>query len=117
MQWQSSPQAIAYALHLSVRGSLIGLPSPVPRASQKVTKPMFFESFRQERDNASLLDVAAGHLAKKVVISNAAYADGATSENELVWGGVSAKTTLATETVPMAIKIQSLSQRECHTMR
>ena len=30
-QWQASPQAIAYALHLTVRGTLMALPSPVPR--------------------------------------------------------------------------------------
>jgi len=30
-QWQSSSQAIAYALNLAVRGAQMALPSPVPR--------------------------------------------------------------------------------------
>lgn len=30
-QWQSSQQAISYALHLTIRGSHMALPSPVPR--------------------------------------------------------------------------------------
>lgn len=30
-QWQRSPQAIAYAFNVAVRGALNGLPHPVPR--------------------------------------------------------------------------------------
>ncbi|TXT13660.1 hypothetical protein VHUM_01027 [Vanrija humicola] len=109
--WQSSPQAIAYALHLTVRGSLMGLPSPVIRANQKVTKPLFFDSYRLERSNASLLDVARGHFARKAVASSADWVDGLVDDNHAVpWGGLVSKDVLARELVPMAVKVQTLSR-------
>ncbi|WWC89761.1 uncharacterized protein L201_004687 [Kwoniella dendrophila CBS 6074] len=111
--WQSSTQAISYALHLSVRGLLMSLPSPVPRKSQKVTKPQFFQSYRLERDNSSALDHVAGYLTKKGVVNSNAFADGGgltqVSEELGVWGGMINKRVLAGEMVPMMVKIQGLS--------
>ncbi|WVQ69872.1 uncharacterized protein L199_008094 [Kwoniella botswanensis] len=106
--WQSSPQAISYALHLSVRGVLMSLPSPVPRKSQKVVKPQFFESFRLERDNISSLDHVAGYITKKGVIASNAFADGGAHHDLGVWGGMVNKRVLVGERVPMMVKIQSL---------
>ncbi|CAK9784093.1 hypothetical protein CC85DRAFT_268159 [Cutaneotrichosporon oleaginosum] len=110
--WQSSPQAISHALHLTVRGTLMGLPSPVPRSNQKVTKPLFFEAFRNERDNGKRLDEAAAHMAKKVIASGTAVADGTLDpEHGLAWGGLLSKRTLACEVIPEAIRIQSAGRR------
>ncbi|WRT67333.1 uncharacterized protein IL334_004303 [Kwoniella shivajii] len=113
--WQSSTQAISYALHLTVRGTLMALPSPVPRKSQKVTKPQFFESFRLERDNTSALDHVAGYITKKGVMASDTYADGGSrddSEDGLgVWGGMVNKRVLAGELVPMMVKLQTLSRK------
>ncbi|KAK6903145.1 hypothetical protein I203_108408 [Kwoniella mangroviensis CBS 8507] len=106
--WQSSPQAISYALHLSVRGILMSLPSPVPRKSQKVVKPQFFESFRLERDNVSSLDHVAGYITKKGVVASNAFADGGGHHELGVWGGMVNKRVLAGEMVPMMVKIQPL---------
>ncbi|WVF71982.1 hypothetical protein IAT40_006793 [Kwoniella sp. CBS 6097] len=110
--WQSSPQAIAYALHMSIRGIQMALPSPVPRRSQKVIKPQFFESYRQERENTSSLDHVAGYITKKGVIASNAYADGDKDMRDSgVWGGMLSKRVVATETVPMMLKLGSLSRR------
>ncbi|BEJ12354.1 hypothetical protein CspHIS471_0208140 [Cutaneotrichosporon sp. HIS471] len=110
--WQSSPQAISYALQMTVRGTLMGLPSPVPRSNQKVTKPQFFETFRNERDNGKRLDEAAAHMAKKIVASSTAVADGILDpEQAPVWGGLLPKVTLACEVIPEAIKIQAFGRR------
>lgn len=73
-----------------------------------MTKPQFFESFRSERDNNALLDVAAGYMARKAVVhlhdrSCDEVSGGAT------WGGMASRAVLATELVPMAVKIQSLT--------
>ncbi|WVW82874.1 hypothetical protein I302_104886 [Kwoniella bestiolae CBS 10118] len=107
--WQSSTQAISYALHLTVRGTLMSLPSPVPRRSQKVVKPQFFESFRLERDNTSALDHVAGYITRKGVAAGNAFADGGPSDVVGVWGGTVNKRVLAGELVPMMVKIQGLS--------
>ncbi|EJT50597.1 RAD17 isoform 4 [Trichosporon asahii var. asahii CBS 2479] len=73
-----------------------------------VTKPQFFESYRTERDNGALLDVAAGYMARKAVASHPDWpsneGDGAAS-----WGGMASRAVLATELVPMAVKIQHLT--------
>lgn len=100
----------------------MGLPSPVSRqvrllhmrltlcrgSNRKVTKPQFFESYRTERDNSALLDVAAGYMARKAVASHpdspSHEGDGAAS-----WGGMASRAVLATELVPMAVKIQHLT--------
>lgn len=83
------------------------------RANQKVTKPQFFDSYRLERSNASLLDVARGHFAKKAVASSVDWADGLVDdENAVPWGGLLSKDILAREFVPMAVKVQTLSKRE-----
>lgn len=74
-----------------------------------MVKPQFFESYHTERANTSLLDVATGHLARKAVSASIAYADGEADDGP-PWGGTESKLVLATETVPMAVKIQSLSR-------
>lgn len=85
----------------------------MPRSSQKVTKPQFFEAFRNQRDNGKRLDEAAAHLAKKVVSASAAVADGALDpEHAPVWGGLLSKTTLACEVIPETIKIQAFGRRK-----
>ncbi|WVQ98933.1 hypothetical protein IAU59_006065 [Kwoniella sp. CBS 9459] len=111
--WQSSTQAIAYALHMSIRGIQMALPSPVPRRSQKVIKPQFFESYRQERENLSSLDNVAGYIAKRGVLSSNAYADGEKGlfEDTGVWGGMLPKRVVAAEMVPMMLKIGSTSRK------
>ncbi|OCF36625.1 hypothetical protein I316_01877 [Kwoniella heveanensis BCC8398] len=110
--WQSSPQAIAYALHLSIRGIQMALPSPVPRRSQKVIKPQFFEFYRQERENVSSLDHIAGYIAKKGVVGSNACADGEKEAGAAgVWGGMLPKRIVATEMVPMMLKLSSTSRK------
>lgn len=85
----------------------------MPRSSQKVTKPQFFEAFRNERDNGKRVDEAAAHLAKKVVASSTAVADGTLDPAHApVWGGLLPKATLACEVIPEAIKIQAFGRRE-----
>lgn len=124
LQWQSSPQAIAYALHLTVHGSLMGLPSPVPRSvtlclrlelisrnHQKVIKPQFFSSFRSERENLAHLDTAAGYMAKKAAIASNKLSEMSSSNGEASWGGIPSKLVLSTELVPMMVKIQNLTSR------
>ncbi|WWC69257.1 uncharacterized protein I206_103195 [Kwoniella pini CBS 10737] len=108
--WQSSSQAISYALHLSVRGLLISLPSPVPRRSQKVNKPHFFESYKLERDNTSALAHVAGYITRKGIVASNAFADGDVRD-EGVWGGMIDKRVLAGDLVPMMVKLQGLSGR------
>jgi len=81
------------------------------RRSQKVVKPQFFDSFRLEKDNAALLSSAAEHLSKQAVAASAAFADGE-AEDAPPFGGISSKTVLAAEMVPMALKIQQRSHRE-----
>ncbi|KAL7424215.1 RFC checkpoint protein Rad17 [Cryptotrichosporon argae] len=110
--WQSSPSAIAYSLHLSIRGTLMALPSPVPRKSQKVVKPQFFEAYCAERDNTALLDSAAGYLTKRAVASSVALSGfgNGRAQAEAPWGGLLSRAVLVTEVVPMAVKIQSASK-------
>lgn len=94
------------------------------RNHQKILKPQFFESYRKERDNKSLLDVAAGYTAKKAVAAcNAAFdnpggnidthrrAGETEGEGQDSWGGVASKGVLAMELVPMMVKIQGLTNR------
>jgi cell cycle checkpoint protein len=110
-QWQASPQAIAYALHITVRGVLMALPSPVPRTNQKITKPQFFESYKSERTNISNLDTASAYITKKAVNSSIALSEKSfdTPSTEGVWGGIHSRYNLAVEMVPMMIKIQNAS--------
>jgi len=142
-KWQSSPQAIAYALHVAVRGVLMALPSPVPRYvscqlwridirklwnnkkltgrrnQQKILKPQFFERYRLERENLALLDTAAAHIAKKAIAASLALSELqlSTASEEAPWGGLSSKSTLASELVPMMIKIQSLGHSTSHSLK
>ncbi|KAK8869618.1 hypothetical protein IAR55_000185 [Kwoniella newhampshirensis] len=110
--WQSSPQAIAYSLHLSIRGMLMSLPSPVPRKSQKVIKPQFFEAYRTERDNLVALDSATRYTIKKGIVASNILADGNANDEILApWGGLVSKTVMAGELVPMMVKIQSTTKR------
>ncbi|WVR05388.1 hypothetical protein IAU60_002402 [Kwoniella sp. DSM 27419] len=113
--WQSSTQAIAYSLHLSVRGIQMALPSPVPRRSQKVLKPQFFEAYRRERDNVSSLENAARYITKKAVSANNEAAEEASSTSDgvdrAVWGGVLPKRVVINEVLPLMVKIQSATKR------
>jgi cell cycle checkpoint protein len=83
---------------------------------QKVIKPQFFQSFREERDNGGLLDTAAGHIAKKGVAASISLSERSfrTTVDEPAWGGVPSKLVLATELVPMMVKIQGLSNSQCY---
>lgn len=76
-----------------------------------MVKPQFFDSFRQEKESASLLNAAVEFMSKKAVTASTAFADGEATEAP-AWGGISSKGVLATEMVPMALKIQQLSQRK-----
>ncbi|KAK4685335.1 cell cycle checkpoint protein, partial [Tremellales sp. Uapishka_1] len=110
--WQSSPQAIAYSLHLTIRGALMALPSPVPRNKQKVLKPQFFEAFRSERDNAQLLNTATGYMVTKGIAASTLLSErDFHEEGEAPWGGMLGKSALAGEMIPMMVKIQSASLR------
>ena len=84
--------------------------------STRFRKPQFFEAFRQERENLGSLDLAAGHLAKKGVHTSIKLASEKEIDDDLTpWGGVSSRSVLSTELLPMMIKIQALSSREaCH---
>jgi hypothetical protein len=76
---------------------------------QKTVKPQFFESFRLEKANAALLGTATEHMSRQAVAISTAVADGERADGP-PWGGLSSKTILAAEVVPMALKIQRLSQ-------
>ncbi|KIY34336.1 cell cycle checkpoint protein [Cryptococcus gattii E566] len=99
--WHSSPQSIAYALYLTIRGIHIALPSPVIRNRQKVLKPQFFKAFAEGRDNQLALEGVARYLEKKGTVSN--------NREAAAWGGLVGKRVMACEMVPMMVKIQSLS--------
>jgi cell cycle checkpoint protein len=86
----------------------------IARRNQKVVKPQFFESYKTQRDNLDLLDAAASYMTKKAVTASVKLSERPLSENdEGVWGGMPTKTVLATELVPMMVKIQNLSSRKC----
>lgn len=76
-----------------------------------MTKPQFFESYRSERDNSALLDVAAGYMARKAVGSHPDPSING-GDSAASWGGMASRAVLATELVPMAVKIQSLTNGE-----
>jgi hypothetical protein len=105
----------------------MALPSPVPRyvasfssrsilnisRNQKVIKPQFFDCIRQERENYGLLDQAAAYLSKKAAIASVKMSERPlTEDGSGAWGGFATKTTLATEIVPMLVKMQGLSSGE-----
>lgn len=78
-----------------------------------MTKPQFFDSYRTERDNNALLDVAAGYMARKAVTSHTEPSVNADAGARAAsWGGMASRGVLATELVPMAVKIQSLTNSE-----
>jgi cell cycle checkpoint protein len=83
-----------------------------------VIKPHFFASYRTERDNLGHLDTAAGYLAKKAVAASTRLSERSLDEatEDAPWGGVPTKITLATELVPMMVKIQSLTRSEDATL-
>ncbi|KAG8761391.1 Cell cycle checkpoint protein rad17 [Serendipita sp. 396] len=45
--WDSRGQVASEKFHIMTRGSLLALPSPVPRQNQKFHKPAFFENLKQ----------------------------------------------------------------------
>lgn len=82
-------------------------PADSSSRNQKIIKPQFFESFRQERDNATLLDSSAAYLAKKGIADSNHL-----NENEAAgapWGGSLPKSVLAREILPMMTKMQGLT--------
>ena len=109
---------------------LLALPSPVARyisltfavlfltqysrSRQRIIKPEFFASFRTERDNLALLNAAAEFVTKKAVTSSVSLSEKATVDVWDIppWGGMMSRTILATELIPMMMKIQSLTKRE-----
>lgn len=84
------------------------------RSHQKIIKPQFFEMYRAERDNVSKLDIASGHIAKKAVTASNVLAAKDTNADidQAAWGGLDTRSTLATELIPMMIKIQAASRRK-----
>lgn len=118
-QWQSSTQAISYALQISIRGAQLALPSPVVRNHQKILKPQFFQAFKDEKRNIELMDTAAAYLAKKGAAASVAMAeiDTITWKGEYadeapalgIWGGVVSRNVLSCEVVPMLVKMQGLT--------
>ena len=82
------------------------------RNHQKVVKPQFFAAFKAQRDNVELLDTAASYITKKAVAASVKLSNRPLHESDDgVWGGMPTKAVLATELVPMMVKIQSLSSR------
>lgn len=79
-----------------------------------MVKPQFFASYKTQRDNLGLLDAAASYITKKAVTASIKLSERSLVEHdEGVWGGMPTKTVLATELVPMMVKIQSLTSRRC----
>lgn len=79
-----------------------------------MVKPQFFDSFKVQRGNLDLLDTAASYITKKAVTASVKLSERPLSEsNEGVWSGIPTKIVLATELVPMMVKMQSLSKRKC----
>ena len=75
-------------------------------------KPQFFEMYRRERDNLSLLDDATAYLVKKAVAASVYLSDSPIAKESQAspWGGVLSRFTSSTEIVPMALKIQQASK-------
>jgi len=48
--WSQWYQANPHRFHLLTLGTLHSLPSPVPRRSQKIFKPAFFDYLQKEKD-------------------------------------------------------------------
>jgi cell cycle checkpoint protein len=81
------------------------------RTNQKITKPQFFDKYKKERTNISNLDTASGYIVKKAVHASVALSDKPldAETNEPAWGGLHTRFNLATEMIPMMIKIQNAS--------
>lgn len=85
------------------------------RLNQKVTKPQFFDSFKTQRDNLGKVDIASGYIARKAISASNILAEKTIDidiHDEAAWGGLVSRGTLATEMIPMMIKIQSASRRK-----
>lgn len=86
------------------------------RNRQKLHKPQFFKAYKDQRTNTGLVDVAAAYLTKRAVASSCILADmpinAPRAEGCAVWGGMSTQKVLATEVLPMMIKLQRLADRE-----
>ena len=61
-QWY---QANPHRFHLLTLGTLHSLPSPVPRRSQKVFKPEFFNSFQKEKDARDAVTITREWIARE----------------------------------------------------
>ena len=99
----------------------MALPNPVARRNQKIIKPQFFAAYRAERENVGRLDTAAAYIVKKAVSASVKLAErsanrdgqhGEVHEAQAIgaWGGMPSSRVLATELVPMMIKIQGMSK-------
>ncbi len=90
------------------------------RNNQKILKPQFFEAFRQERENGELVDIASGYITGKAVRRSVRlehddelqYHPDDVQREGSVFGGILSKVVLATEMIPMLVKIQNLTDGE-----
>lgn len=58
-QWDNRGDITSEKFHMIAGGTLMGLPSPVPRLNQKMYKPHYFESLKEsQRVGASVIEVA-----------------------------------------------------------
>lgn len=65
-------QANPHRFHLLTLGTLHSLPSPVPRRSQKVFKPEFFNSLQREKDARDAVTITREWIAREDLKVNAA---------------------------------------------
>ena len=109
------PRLVNFARTALDRVSLLAADTGLSRGGQKkIIKPQFFESYRIERSNVESLDSGAAYLTKKAVAASVRLSelDLQAESSEAAWGGTMTKQVLATEVLPIMLKLQSLSSSE-----
>ena len=86
------------------------------RRCAKVTKPQFFQSYKDQRKNNDLVDVASAYVTKKAVAASNILAEQTSfavdKQTDLgAWGGMMSQSVLAAEVLPMMVKMQDLTAR------
>lgn len=79
-----------------------------------MTKPQFFQSFKDQRKSSDLVDVASAYVTKKAVTASNVLAEHDANQGDAglgVWGGMASQGVLAAEVLPMMIKMQGLTSR------
>lgn len=94
-----------YGFHVATRGTLLALPSPVPRRGQAMTKPAFWDLARRLQEHEADLGAAGARLGGRAP----ATGDGALLRRVPALGAVGGASAaeLASEVLPLAAKIDA----------